>query len=155
MASTTAKTPAPAGPQEVPVLEGLFHRPSGPGDKPYLIGSKCSACGYVAFPRREVCPACVHENTMQDIPLSTRGKLFSFTVARVAPPGFTAPYLQAYVDLPEGPRIFSLISGVEPTDDALVEGQDMELVIEKIRTDEQGNHVIGYKFRPMDKGGQR
>lgn len=155
MVSNVQKGPAPSGRREVPVLEGLFHRPSGPGDRAYLIGSKCSACGYVAFPRRVVCPACVRENTMQDLPLSTRGRVFSFTVARVAPPGFTAPYLQSWIDLPEGPRIFSLISGVEPTDDALVEGQEVELVLEKIRTDEEGNDVIGYKFGPPGQGGKR
>ncbi|MBI4307672.1 MAG: Zn-ribbon domain-containing OB-fold protein [Chloroflexi bacterium] len=154
MTGSTAKAPAPSGPKEVPVLEGLFHRSSGPGDKAYLIGSKCSACGYIAFPKRVVCPACVRENTMEEIPLGTRGKVFSFTVARVAPPGFTAPYLQSWIDLPEGPRIFSLISGVEPRDDALVEGQEVELAIEKIRTDDEGNAVIGYTFRPMSKGGK-
>jgi len=154
MANGTGKSPTPPATREVLVMEGLFHRASGPGDNAYLIGSTCGACGYVVFPKRVVCPACVRENTMKETPLSTRAKVFSFTVARVAPPGFTAPYLQSWVDVEKGPRIFSLIAGVEPKDDALVEGQDVELVIEKIRTDEGGNDIIGYKFRPVSKGGK-
>ena len=86
---------------------------------------------------------------MEETPLSTRGRVYSFTVAHVAPPGFVAPYLQAFIDLPEGPRIFSLISGVEPTPDAMENGMKVELVIEKIRDNEKGEEVIGYKFRPI------
>lgn len=93
---------------------------------------------------------------MQDIPLSQRGRLYSFTVAHVAPLGFRAPYLQAFIDLPEGPRIFSLISeDVPPREDALEEGMEMELVIERVRDDEAGNPVVSYKFRPAAPGGGR
>ena len=135
--------------KEVMLRDGAFHRPTSPDDKPYLIGTKCKACGYVAFPPKVVCPACVRDDTMEEIPLSTRGKVESFAMARVASIGFKAPYMQGFVDLPEGPRLFTLFTGVEPTDDALQEGQEMELVIERISTDERGNDVIGWKFRPI------
>ena len=131
-----------------PIKEGLFYQPSSPGEKPHLIGSKCSACGYVSFPKRLVCPMCLKQGTMNEVALSTRGKINTFSISRVAPVGFEAPYIQAYVDLPEGPRIFSLITGCEPSEDALEIGTEVELVIDKICEDEEGNELIGYKFRP-------
>ena len=88
---------------------------------------------------------------MEEIPLSTSGKLDAFTVIHVAPAGFEAPYIQAYVDLPEGLRLYTMVTGVEPREDALEEGQEMELVITKIMEDEKGNDLIGYKFRSVDK----
>jgi uncharacterized OB-fold protein len=88
---------------------------------------------------------------MEEVPLSRRGRIYSWTVARVAPQGFTAPYFVAYVDLDDGPRIFSLISGVDPETETLENGMEVELVIERIGSDEQGNDVIGYKFRPCGK----
>ncbi len=86
---------------------------------------------------------------MEEVPLSRRGTIDTFTVVHVAPTGFKAPYIQAYVDLPEGPRIFSLITGCDPLGTDLRDGAEVELVIEKIREDEKGNDLIGYKFRPV------
>ena len=135
--------------REVPLREGAFYRPTSPGEKSYLIGSKCRNCGWVAFPKKVVCPACVRDDTMEEMRLSGRGRIESFAMARVAPTGFKAPYIQAFVDLVEGPRVFTLITGVEPTENAVHEGQEVELAIEKISTDERGNDVIGWKFRPL------
>lgn len=135
--------------KQVLVKEGLFHLPASPSEKPYLIGSKCHICGYVAFPRRAICPVCVKQGTMEEVPLSRRGRINSFTVAQVAPSGFKAPYIVGYVDLPEGPRIFSMMTGCEPSERALKVGEEVELVIEKISEDDRGNEVIGYKFRPI------
>jgi len=120
--------------------------------KPYLIGSKCRACGYVDFPPKVVCPACVTNGSMEEVQLSSRGKIDTFSVLHVGAPGFTVPYILAYVVLPEGPRVLSQITGCEPSEDSLEIGIDVELVIEKIREDEQGNEVKSYKFRPVARG---
>lgn len=133
-----------------PVLPGIIHEATSSTEKSYLIGSRCTACGRTFFPKRTVCPVCMRE-TMEEKPLSTRGKIDTFTVVHVAPMGFKAPYIQAFVDLPEGPRIFSLITGCEPSENALKEGTEVDLVIDKIVEDEKGNDLIGYKFRPVGK----
>jgi uncharacterized OB-fold protein len=133
------------------VLPGMIHEPSGPADKAYLIGSKCRLCGRVFFPKCSVCRVCMTDNTIEEIPLSTKGVIDTFTVVHVAPLGFKAPYIQAFVDLPEGPRIFSLITGCDPLENSLQEGTVVEIVIEKITKDERGNDLIGYKFRPVGK----
>ncbi|MBI5967273.1 MAG: OB-fold domain-containing protein [Deltaproteobacteria bacterium] len=135
--------------KKVPIKQGLFHLPDSPGDQPYLIGSKCSHCGYVAFPKSWVCPSCMKDHTMEEISLSRRGKLDTFAVLRQAPSGFTAPYIIGYVILPEGTRIFTIITGTEIRDDALKRGQEVELVIDKLREDAQGNEIIGWKFKPV------
>ena len=134
-----------------PVLPGIMHEATSPNETSYLIGSKCRACGRTFFPKQSVCRVCMREDTMQETALSTRGKIDTFTVVHVAPMGFKAPYIQAFVDLPEGPRIFSLITGCEPSEDALKTGTEVELVIDKITEDEKGNDLIGYKFRPVRK----
>jgi uncharacterized OB-fold protein len=137
--------------RRLPILPGIFHEATSPTDKSYLIGSRCSVCGRSFFPKQSVCRACMRDDSMQEIALSSRGKIDTFTVVHVAPMGFKAPYIQAYVDLPEGPRIFSLITGCEPSEEALKTGTEVELVIDKITEDEKGNDLIGYKFRPIGK----
>jgi uncharacterized OB-fold protein len=134
-----------------PILPGIIHEATSADDKSYLIGSKCSTCGRTFFPKQSVCRICMREDTMQETALSTRGKIDTFTVVHVAPIGFKAPYIQAFVDLPEGPRIFSLITGCEPSENALKTGTEVELVIDKITEDEKGNDLVGYKFRPVGR----
>jgi uncharacterized OB-fold protein len=86
---------------------------------------------------------------MRPAEIGRTGRLFSFTIARAASLGFKAPYFQAYVDLPEGPRVFSLISDCVPLEpDALSEGMELELIVEPVRTDASGNPVLTYKYRP-------
>ncbi len=145
----TTKSPEPK--KAVPLQQGLFHVPTGPGDPGYLIGSKCSNCGYVSFPKKVVCPSCVRDDTMKEVRLSGKARLDRFTVAHQAPSGLTAPYIQAYVQLEEGPMLYSLVTGVEQKADAIRLDQPMEIVIDKIREDEQGNDLIAWKVRPAKK----
>ena len=113
---------------------------------PRLRGTRCQRCGRYAFPARVVCPRC-KERSMASAELGQRGTLYSFTVCHVAPEGWQAPYLQAYIELREGLRIFSLISSaVEPRADALRVGMDMELVIEPVHP---GSEVLTFKYRPV------
>ncbi len=119
--------------------------------KPYLIGSRCSHCNYVAFPKKVICPACVTKESMEEIELSRKGKIDTFSVLHVGAPGFAVPYIVAYVVLPEGPSVFTMVEGCEASEKSLKVGEDVELMIGKIREDEQGNEVIGYKFKPIGR----
>jgi len=131
------------------IKEGLFKLPASPSERGCLIGSKCSSCGLVSFPKCVICPACFRDDTMEEIPLSSRGKLYTYCITQRAPEGFEAPYVMGYIDLPEKVRVFSLITGCAPSEGSLKLGMDMELVIERIRKDEAGNDLIGYKFKPV------
>ena len=88
---------------------------------------------------------------MKPIPLSGKGKIDSFSISHVAPPGIKAPYIQSWVKLAEGPRIFSIITGCEPSEKALRIGMDVEFTVGKLAEDEEGNDWIGYQFRPVAK----
>ncbi len=86
---------------------------------------------------------------MEEVELSQRGKIDTFSVLHIGAPGFAVPYIVAYVVLPEGPRIFSMVSGCEPSEKSLEIGAEVELIVDKLRDDEQDNEVMGYKFRPV------
>lgn len=132
--------------QSILIKEGLFTYPGSPGEGPRLLGNRCSGCQAYFFPKRYLCAKCHKNGTMEEVRLSNQGKLYTYCIVRVAPEGFTAPYALGYVDLPEGPRIFSAITGIELSD--LQIGMELELVIEPVRKDLEGHDILGYKFRP-------
>lgn len=129
------------------IAEGLFALPGGSLEEGHLLGTKCRNCKTVSFPRRMVCPCCLADDT-EEVPLSKKGKLYSYSINQMAPEGFEAPYITGKVDFPENVRVFSVITGCEPTEDSLQIGMDMEVVFEPIRKDEKGNPLVGYKFKP-------
>ncbi len=88
---------------------------------------------------------------MEDIRLGSSGKLETFAVMRVGPPGFKVPYVIGYVRTREGALVFTPITGCEAKDDALKVGEEMELVIEKVKEDGKGNNLIGWKYKPAEK----
>lgn len=132
--------------------EDLLHIPDSPDDKPYLIGSRCSICGYTCFPKKLVCVRCRRDDTMNEIKLGPYGTLENYAVMQVGPPDFPPPYIMGYVRLKEGALVFTLITGCEARDAVLNIGEEMELVVKKIREDRDGNNLLGWKFRPTEKG---
>lgn len=132
----------------IPLKEGLFHIPESPDEKPYLIGSRCTACGYTCFPKSPVCVRCRRDDTTEELKLGPYGTLETFAVMQVGMPDFPAPYVIGYVRTKEGALVFTPITGCDARDDALTLDEDMELVIERIKEDEQGNELLGWKFKP-------
>lgn len=138
--------------KQIPVKQGLWTVPTSPAEQPQLIGSKCSNCGEIFFPRREKgrCINCQSEK-IEDVKLSRKGKIYSFAEVLIQPPVYykgTVPYAFGYVELPEGVRVETLFTGCPP--DALKLGVEAELVIEKLHIDEEGNEVLAYKFKPVE-----
>jgi uncharacterized OB-fold protein len=96
-----------------------------------------------------VCPACLRNGTMEEAQIGRTGRLFSHTIARVAPKGFKAPFFQVFVDLPEGPRIFSLVGAECPVEPGVLEnGMKMRLVIEPLADTPENRNVVTYKYVP-------
>jgi len=126
------------------VREGLFDWPS---ENPSLIGSRCKKCKEVFFPKRFICPICFQEGTLENIPLSQKGNLYTFCILERGPMGFDPPYAVGYIDLPEGVRIYSILTEADMK--KLEIGMEMELVIESIRKTSDGEEIIGYKFKPV------
>ena len=123
--------------------------PSEAGQTPCLLGSQCEKCATVVFPRMPVCPACLTNGAMKVVEIGRTAKLYSHTIARFAPKGFKAPFYQVFVDLPEGPRIFSLVGAdcpIEPG--ALEDGMDMRLVLEPLADTLESKDLLTYKYVP-------
>jgi uncharacterized OB-fold protein len=127
--------------------------PSDPTRSPALLGAKCGACGMVVFPKMPVCPACGRNGVMRDTEVGRRGRLFSHTIARFAPKGFKAPYCQAFVDLDEGPRIFTLIGAECAVEDGVLkDGMDVKIVVEPLADTPENKNVLTYKYVPVRGG---
>jgi uncharacterized protein len=85
------------------------------GGKPYLAGSRCSACGHPYVGDREVCAKCHARGKMEPIHLAETGKLYAFTVVHRSFPGVVTPFVDAVVDLDDGTHLKGTLMGV-PTD---------------------------------------
>jgi uncharacterized OB-fold protein len=86
---------------------------------------------------------------MTEVPLSRYGTLYCYSVVHVNRPGFTAPYVVAYVDLPEGPRIFGHL------DDRADLGREVEIYGGPIGRESAGNQVISVRFRAARLGNEQ
>lgn len=135
---------------KVPIETGLWEESEIPQEKPRLVGSQCTVCKEIYFPRKKKgwCLRC-HKKTLEEVKLSNRGKIASFTIVEQAPAGGfykgPVPYAFGFVDLTDQVRLKSLF-----TNDLskLKVGLDVELVIDTLYEDEQGNEVITFKFQP-------
>jgi uncharacterized OB-fold protein len=81
-----------------------------------LVLQKCSSCGTVRFYPRAVCPSCASPKT-DYLRASGRGRVYTFTVTHQnQAPGFRdeLPYVMAYVELDEGPRLLTNIINTPP-----------------------------------------
>lgn len=129
--------------------------PTDPKQAPYLLGAKCSSCGTVVFPKMPVCPACHRNGVMKEVEIGRRGRIFSHTIAHFAPKGFKAPLFQIFIDLHEGPRIFSLVGAECPVEKGVLEnGMEMQLVIEPLADTPENKNVLTYKYVPIATGGK-
>jgi uncharacterized OB-fold protein len=78
-----------------------------------LLGMHCKSCNAKFFPVNTMCLFCLSES-VEKIPLSTEGNLYSYSFIHIAPKQWKVPYGIGYVDLPEGVRIFGKLEDTEP-----------------------------------------
>jgi uncharacterized OB-fold protein len=132
------------------------------GDEPALLGTRCRACGTVFFPREEAfCrnPRCDGE-AFDEVPLSRRGTIWSYTDARYQPPPpfipATDPYepfaLAAVVLEAEGLVVLGQVAAGYGVDDLAV-GAPVELVVEQLYTDDEGTPRTIWRWKPIESGG--
>ena len=136
--------------KQVPIVEGLF---TYPPDEPHLIAGHCKSCGTYFFPKGRPVhrPGC-RERDVEEVLLSNKGKLASYTWHHYQPPRFKTeepftPYGIGLVDLAEGIRVVGVLTGCKFED--LKIGMDVEMVAEKLYTDEQGSERLTWKFKPV------
>jgi uncharacterized OB-fold protein len=135
----------------VPIAEGVF---TWPADEPQLIGSRCTECGMVTFPAQASCPR-DGSTAMEEHLLARRGTLWAWTTQSFPPPppysGPTGkdfvPFGVGYVELGGEVKVESRLTESDPT--KLAHGMDVELVVVPFRTDDDGNEVMTFAFRPV------
>jgi uncharacterized protein len=81
-----------------------------------LVAQRCGECGRLRHPPRPMCPQC-HSLSVEVVQLSGRGTLYSYSVLHHPQhPAFEYPVVAALVDLDEGVRLVSNLTGVDPGD---------------------------------------
>ena len=108
-----------------------------------LLLQHCRACGGVQFYQQAICRACGSEE-IEHRPASGRGRVHSFSVVHRAPgPAFRndVPYCVLLVELEEGPRMVSSLTGGDPM--AVSFDMEVELVCER-----QDEKITLPRFRP-------
>jgi hypothetical protein len=134
--------------KQVPVEEGLFTWAPG---EPRLIGSRCKTCGTYSFPKSYSCPnPDCDAKDVEEVLLSRRGKLASYTIQRYNPPLFKMepfrPFAIGLVELPEGINVLGILTSTEN----LRTGMNLEMVVEGLYTEGE-NEVVTWKFRPVEE----
>jgi hypothetical protein len=125
-----------------------FLRLGNRGDKPHLVGKKCTKCGAVYLGRRVACSKCTSTDSFEEIRLSDKGTLWVYSIVHQSAPGIPTPYVAAIVDLPEGVSVRCNIIDIEPEPAKIEFGMPVEMVTSKVREDKEGNDVIAFFFRP-------
>jgi uncharacterized protein len=141
----------------VPIADGIFTESGG---EPCLIGSRCTACGIVTFPQQDSCPRCAATDMTEHL-LARRGHLWAWTTQEFPPPsppyaGPTGaefvPFGVGYVDVGDV-KVEARLTDCDA--DGLQHGMEMELVLVPFRTDDDGNEVATFAFRPVGQGKDR
>jgi uncharacterized protein len=139
--------------KRAPAIDGWFTI----DDSPALLGNRCTTCGTVFFPKASFfCrnPACNGEE-FDEVRLSQRGRIWSFTDAQYQPPppyiprsDPHEPFAIAAVELAEEQMVVlgQIADGFGVND--LTVGQQVELVIEPLYADDDTEYLV-YKWKPV------
>lgn len=114
------------------------------GSSPYLKGYRCKKCGQLDF-KVALCTGCWGEE-FEVVPLSRRGKVYSFSDIYIGQQGLATPYIFAYVDLPENLRVFAQLEGEVNTYRC---DEEVELTIGPIRMNNDNLPIMSYKFKKI------
>lgn len=138
---------------QVPGGDGVFTLTEA---GPRLLGSKCTDCGTYAFPPQKSCQRCSGINT-EATNLGTRGTLWTFTIQGFPPksPPFIGdadlatfkPFGVGYVEIPGQVKVETRLTESDPS--KLKIGMEMELVVDVLKTDADGNDIVTYAFKPV------
>lgn len=146
-------------PTPVPAIEGWFTT----GEEPRLLGTRCTACGTVFFPRAGgFCrnPAC-RGREFEEVELSRTGTVWSYTDAQYQPPPpyvppaeEHVPFALAAVELAaEQLVVLGQVATGYGVDDLSV-GAPVELVVEPLYEVDGVPHLI-YRWKPVPQEAAR
>jgi 3-hydroxy-3-methylglutaryl CoA synthase len=109
-----------------------------------LYGGRCPKCGTVQFPKHRVCIECSNPGGLEDVKLSRRGRLFTFTNDYLFDSP-DPPVSHAVVDLDGGGRLYVQLTDCEP--ERVEIDMPLELTFRKVH-EGGGFHNYFWKARP-------
>ena len=145
-------------------IEGWFTMPEpGSGEAPHLIGTRCVDSGTYFFPPERVMSRApgFAESELEEVQLSNRGRLWSWTDAQYQPPPpyvpVTDPHEPFCIAAVELEAEQMVVLGQVPagvTVDHLELGMEMELVLDRLRTETDEDtgesvDVMVWKWAPV------
>ncbi|WP_128904748.1 Zn-ribbon domain-containing OB-fold protein [Halorubrum amylolyticum] len=94
-----------------------------------LLIRHCNDCGDAYHYPRTFCPFCGSDDT--EWTESGQGEIYAYTVTHQAGGAYgeAAPYILAYVELEEGPRVMTNIVGADPDETEI--GDEVEVVFDE------------------------
>ena len=133
----------------MPVVEGMFTETE---KGPRLLGSKCATCATPYFPKSAVChnPDC-KASQIEEALFGPTGTLWSVAVQDYPPPPPAKfdkpyqPYAMGVIDLDDGLRVLGRMTSDDPR--SVQVGARVELVIDALCHDDEGNEIVSWKFK--------
>lgn len=104
---------------------------------------RCGACGVVVWFPKKHCPEC-WSDSLTTFNASGKGSVYSFTIIRKVANEYkqATPFVVAYVELEEGPRVMTNI--VDCDVESVAVGMPVEMVFH-----DTGEGSALYRFRPI------
>ena len=139
-------------PKRIPIREDLFTAPLDNLEQVRMKGSRCQDCSEVFMGKVTTCANC-SSTKLEDLILSNRGTLWTYTFIRYQPPGDYKgqvnpfiPFAEGLVELPEGIRVLAPVK--ECDFEKIRIGMSLDLVVHELFQDSDGNPVVAFYFRP-------
>lgn len=135
-----------------PIRDNLLLNVGEPLDQVRLAGTRCGACKETTLGTVTHCPNC-GSNQVSGLPLSSRGSVWSYTVARHQPPGNYRgpepfqPFGIALVELPEGLRVVTRVDGDV---DSIRVGMPVDFT-PYLRHDADGSIVVTFTYKRAEE----
>jgi uncharacterized OB-fold protein len=136
----------------VPIAEGLLTALDG---EPRMLASRCPRCDARSYPVQKGCARCGSVD-LETLELSPSGTVWTWTSQEFLPKsppyggGETAetfrPYLVGFVQVTEGLCVETRLVGFGDRKPRI--GEEVRLVLDPFRVDEQGNEVVIPAFEP-------
>jgi len=114
-----------------------------------MIANRCTRSGDIYFPPRLVTPGNLNAE-FEEIQLSGKGKVLTYTVIRVAPTPYSdlAPYALAVIETVEGARLTAQVSDI-PVEQVKI-GMEVEFEFRRLFEDNEASVIYyGYKAVPV------
>lgn len=106
-----------------------------------LLIQRCAGCGRLRHPPRPMCPHC-RSLDWDTVESSGRGTVYSYVMPHEPKfPFFEYPYVVVLVELEEGVRLVSNLTGIEPAD--VRTGMPVEVYYQSFDDD-----LVLHQFRP-------